>query len=131
MTPDSKYIKVLTVDDCPAIAERLKILVEEVAGVLLIGNADRIPTALGLTDREKPEVVILDISLCHDKPRNGIDLLVILRKSYPQMKIMMLTNMSDRKYRDQCKSCGADYFFDKSEEFYRVQEVLAEMIALS
>jgi DNA-binding NarL/FixJ family response regulator len=91
----------------------------------LLGNAENIQSALLFIEEKKPHVVFLDINLSHDKPRNGIDLLNILRKAYPVMKIIMLTNMSGDRYREICMSFGADYFFDKSEDFDRIPQTLS------
>ena len=123
-------LKVVTVDDSPIIVNRLQQLLNEMDHVDLLGNAEDIQSALMIIEEQKPHVVLLDINLTGDKPRNGIDLLSVLRKTYPVMKIIMLTNLSGERYREICKSFGADYFFDKSEDFDRIPETLKE-IALS
>jgi DNA-binding NarL/FixJ family response regulator len=120
-------LKIVTVDDSPLIAERLKDLLGEIREVELLGNAENIPAALEFIESKKPHVVFLDINLANDKPRNGIDLLNTLRKTYPVMKIIMLTNASGKRYRDICKSFGADYFFDKSEDFDKIPDTLASI----
>ena len=120
-------LKIITVDDSPVIAKRLKELLDDVGGVELMGNAETIKTALEVIEQSQPHVVFLDINLAHDKPRNGIDLLNALRKMYPVMKIIMLTNLSDSRYREMCRSIGADYFFDKSDDFDRIPDTLASI----
>ena len=72
-------------------------------------------------------MVFLDINLANDKPRNGMDLLNVLRKTYPVIKIIMLTNTSNEWHRQVCKSLGADYFFDKSEDLDKIPETLASI----
>ena len=120
-------LRVVTVDDSPIIAHRLKVLISDVSEVELLGNADCIQSALTVIEQEKPHVVFLDINLSNDAPRNGIDLLNALRKTYPVMKIIMLTNMSGQRYREICKSFGADYFFDKSEDFDKIPDMLSDI----
>ena len=39
----------------------------------------------------------------------------------------MLTAYPYPQYRQICEEMGAEYFFDKSTEFHRVQEVLTEL----
>lgn len=123
----TSVLKVITVDDSPVIAQRLKSLLNEISEVELLGNAEDIQTALSFIEAKQPHVVFLDIQLSHDKPRNGIDLLNALKKTYPVMKIIMLTNMSGDRYRSICKSFGADYFFDKSEDFDKIPETLNQI----
>jgi DNA-binding NarL/FixJ family response regulator len=117
-------LKVVTVDDSPLIAQRLKVLLGDLNDIELQGNAENIQSALDLIEKERPHVVFVDINLSLDKPRNGIDLLNVLRKTYPVLKIVMLTNLADSRYRDMCRSFGADYFLDKSEDFDRIPETL-------
>ncbi len=119
-------LKVVTVDDSPIIVERLQAILAENAQVVYVGNATRIATAVALIEREQPHVVILDISLETDLPqRNGIDLLIILRKKFIDMKIIMLTNLNDSWYRNTCLLHGADYFLDKSNEFEMIAEIVS------
>ena len=41
----------------------------------------------------------------------------------------MLTAYPYPQYRQICEEMGAEYFFDKSTEFHRIQEVLTELAA--
>ncbi len=118
-------LKIITVDDSPVIANRLKLLLCDIQEVEWLGNAECIPNALAAIEETRPHVVILDIHLSHDKPKNGIDLLFQLKKTYPEMKVIMLTNLSDEKYREMCSSYGADYFFDKSNDFDKIPGTLS------
>jgi len=105
----------------------MKMLINEFDSVHWIGNADRISDALDYIDNENPHVVILDINLAYDKPRNGIDLLVLLKKMFPLIRVIMFTNLSEQKYRDMCSVAGADYFFDKSNDFDEMQDAIARL----
>jgi DNA-binding NarL/FixJ family response regulator len=118
-------LKVVTVDDSPLIARRLQQLISELGGVSMLGNAETITHALEIIEQKKPHVLILDIHLSMDKPRTGIDLLALVKKSYPMVKTIMLTNVTEQHYKDLCKSLGADYFFDKSDDFDRIPETLS------
>jgi DNA-binding NarL/FixJ family response regulator len=122
-------LKIVTVDDSPIVAERLQSMLSEVERVEFSGNARNIASALALIDQTKPDVVILDIHLEEDMPdANGIDLLISLRKKYPVMKIMMLTNLTGFHYRNRCIAFGVDYFFDKSHDFDKIPGTLKEIM---
>ncbi|MFC2042663.1 hypothetical protein ACFLUA_00720 [Chloroflexota bacterium] len=41
--------------------------------------------------------------------------------------VIMLTAYPLPQYRQKCEEMGAEYFFDKSTEFHRVQEVLTQL----
>ena len=123
-------LKIVTVDDSPIITQRLKSILTDMENIEFLGNANNAVTALNMINKQNPNVVILDIHLAEDLSQfNGIDLLIALRKRYPQMKIIMLTNLTDPQYRARCLAFGANYFFDKSNEFDRIPEAL-EQIAL-
>jgi DNA-binding NarL/FixJ family response regulator len=103
-------------------------MLSEIDHVEFLGNARSASEALILIDEKKPNVVILDIHLGRNGIHGtGIHLLVVLRSQYPEMKIIMLTNLSDAAYRNTCIALGADHFFDKSNDFDRVSVLLQEM----
>lgn len=124
----SKRIKVVTVDDSPIITQRIKSILSEMDNIEFLGSANNAVSAMSLIQRQTPNVVILDINLDENNSQfNGIDLLIALRNRYPQMKIIMLTNLSAPQYRMRCIAFGANYFFDKSNDFYKLPEVLDEI----
>lgn len=120
-----RIVKVVTVDDSPLIAERLHIILAQIEHVVFAGNARNMATALTLIEQEQPDVVILDINLEADLPElNGINLLIMLRKKFVDMKIIMLTNLTHFQYRNTCLVHGADYFLDKSNDFEEIAEIV-------
>lgn len=127
MSPKSAatIVKVVTVEDSLVVAERVQSMLVELANIRFLGNARSVPEALELISSKKPDVVILDIHLGEQHPDgNGLHLLITLRRQYRRMKLMMLTNLTDPQYRRKCMALGADYFFDKSNDFDKVSEVL-------
>lgn len=122
-------LKIITVDDSPVVVERLQSMLSEINNVEFLGNARNIYTALHLIHEKKPNVVILDIHLEEDMPKaNGLNLLITLRKKYPKMKILMFTNLTEPQYRNTCIAFGADYFFDKSNDFDKISETLNQIL---
>ena len=47
-----------------------------------------------------------------------------IKKEDQAPMVIMLTNFSNEPYRRRCFQLGADYFFDKSNEFEKVIQVL-------
>jgi DNA-binding NarL/FixJ family response regulator len=121
-------LKIITVDDSPIVAERVQALLSDMDNVAFLGNASNMSAALLLINQQKPHVVILDIHLGEEMPKaNGMNLLITLRKQYAEMKIMMFTNLTEPQYRSSCIAFGADYFFDKSNDFDKISEALKEI----
>jgi DNA-binding NarL/FixJ family response regulator len=124
----SNRLKIVTVDDSPIITQRIKSILGDMDNIEFLGNANNAVSALTLIHKQVPNVVILDINLDENLAQfNGIDLLIALRKRYPQMKIIMLTNLSAPQYRTRCIAFGANYFFDKSNDFDKIADALEEI----
>jgi len=69
--------------------------------------------------KRKVNLALLDISM---PGKSGIELLKLIRKSYPSTKVWMISNHADEHYKQVCLSTGADYFFDKSLEFEEIEK---------
>ena len=121
----SSRLRIMTVDDSVIVAERLGSMLREVDQVEYLGNVTSIAAALNFIEERSPDVTILDIHLKDDMlVANGVHLLIQLRRKYPIMKIIMLTNLSDPQYRRTCMALGADYFYDKTIDFEKIPETL-------
>jgi DNA-binding NarL/FixJ family response regulator len=122
-------LKLFTVDDSPQVVKRIHLLVNDVDGGDFLGNAHSMGDALQLIDDLRPDVVILDIQLDKTNPvENGINLLQEVKKRFPVITVIMLSNFSMVPYRKKCLQLGADYFFDKSAEFEKIPAVLKNLI---
>ncbi len=118
-------LKVVIVDDSSVVTKRVLSILTEMRNIEFLGSAGTFLSALDLISRQAPDVVILDINLDEKMTHpNGIDLLIRLRHQYPGMKIIMFTNLSSPQYRARCLEFGANYFLDKSNDFYRIPETL-------
>jgi DNA-binding NarL/FixJ family response regulator len=94
--------------------------------VEIVGEAETAFEAIQSIRRLRPAVVILDISM---PGGSGIQVLETIRKEKPVPLIIMLTNFTHEPYRQRCFKLGADYFFDKSNEFEKVRDVLESLVS--
>jgi DNA-binding NarL/FixJ family response regulator len=118
-------IRVLLVDDSVIVRERLTLLLSDLPHVEVVGEVDDAPQALELIRRRKPDVVILDIHLPHG---SGLELLPDIKREFPAMTVIMLTNYPYPQYRAKCLANGADFFFDKSTEFQKIAGVMDRFV---
>ena len=118
-----KIVRVFIVDDSAIIRERLEMLLSELKGVEIIGQAKGSTEAEEAIPKLKPDVVILDIRM---HGGNGIEVLKNIKKDKNSPLVIMLTNYPYPQYRKKCKDAGANFFFDKSTEFDKVFEVLTK-----
>jgi DNA-binding NarL/FixJ family response regulator len=115
--------RVVIIDDSNEVRERLSALLSECPEIRIVGQAGNGGEALAALHALKPDAVILDIRL---PGRSGIQLLKEIKATRPETKVIMLTTYDFGQYRRQCMQLGADHFFNKTLEFEKVVEVLAE-----
>lgn len=109
------------VEDSEEVRTRMQSMLSEIPGIKIAGYA---PDELGAIERISvllPDVVLLDLCL---KPGSGINVLDYIKKHQPQIKVIVVTNYSDKFYADKCVEAGADCFFDKTFQFSRVYSAL-------
>ena len=117
-------MKVFIADDSELLRDRLKSMLSEIPRVEIIGEAATgIETSEGIR-RLKPDIIVLDIRMSQG---NGFDVLKGLARNEAS-RVIVLTNYSQSGYRDRSLAAGARYFFDKSSEFDRVREVIANWV---
>jgi YesN/AraC family two-component response regulator len=113
--------KVLIVDDSPRVRQRIAALLNESPQIRIAGEAGSGSEALQVVENVRPDTVILDIRL---PDQNGITLLKRFKARYPEMTVIMLTNLDDPRYRQVCRNLGADDFLSKAMEFEKIVDTV-------
>ncbi len=112
---------VLVVDNSLRIIESWQTLLLEIENITAVHGAVCFKDASTLFNEIKPGVVLLDSGL----PENEtIDLLKLIKESGAKTPVIVLSNRFDDYIERQCKSNGADFFFDKYHEFEIVPGVI-------
>lgn len=114
------------VDDSAAIRARLSEMLGRMPEVAVVGEADSATAAVLGILRTRPDSVLLDLNL---GGQSGIEVLRTIRKEAPEIVFVVLSNHAEPQYRRACANAGARYFLDKSTEFDRVREVIAQIVA--
>lgn len=118
--PTNVYI----VDDSTSIRVRLAEMLGRMGDVAVVGQAATAPEAVNGILNTHPDSVLLDLNL---EGTSGMQVLRAVHKEAPDIVFVVLTNHSEPQYRRACTLAGAAYFLDKSTEFERVREVIAEI----
>ena len=113
-------MKVLVVDDSDIVRERISLMLSGINNLEVVGTAANSIDALYLVNKLKPDAVTLDIRIPGE---SGIEVLKKIKSSQPSTIVMVLTNFPIEQFKNKCKELGADYFFSKSDEFEKVEEV--------
>lgn len=122
MIPKQKNTRVLIVEDSSLIRSRIKLLLSENTKVNVVGEADCAVDAIKYGSKLLPDVMVLDINLLGNDTRFLV--LKEMKKIHPSLITIVLTNYADEQYRKRSMDLGADYFFDKSNQFNDMVKVL-------
>ena len=114
-------MKVLIVDDSFVVRDRISEMLSGITGIEIVGDAANSITAIYMVNKLKPDIVTLDIRIPGE---SGIEVLKKIKRTQPSTTVLVLTNFPQEQYKNKCYQLGGDYFFSKSDEFEKVEEVI-------
>ena len=118
-------MNVFVVEDSSLLRERLVRTLTGIADVQVSGFADTAAEAIQQIQTLRPDAIILDIRL---RQGTGFQVLEACKVHGRPPLVIVLTNFAYPQYRKKYIDAGADFFFDKSNEFGKVVEVLTEQL---
>ena len=117
-------MKVFIADDSDVVRARLLMMLADIKGIEVVGQAHDGYSALQKVRTLKPDVVILDVQM---PGVDGIQVLKEIKQHQPDTTVVMLTNYPYLVVKIKCLNAGADHFFDKSTEVDALYEVIQEL----
>jgi DNA-binding NarL/FixJ family response regulator len=120
----SRKIKVFIVDDSLVVRERLVTMLEELAEIEVVGQAENVASAISAIRTLKPDVVILDIIM---PGGNGIEVLQNIKQAEAAPMVIILTNYPYPGYRQKYLQAGANFFLDKTTEFDQIPALFEQL----
>jgi DNA-binding NarL/FixJ family response regulator len=118
-------MNVFVVEDSSLLRERLIRTLTGIHGVRVTGYADTAEDATQMIHELHPDAVILDIRL---RQGTGFQVLQAIKVRGQPPVVIVLTNFAYPQYRKKYMDAGADFFFDKSNEFDQVVVVLNQYL---
>lgn len=104
-------IRIMIVDDHPVVRHGLRSLLAGYPDMQVIGEAENGLEVLPLLGKVETDVILLDIQM---KGQNGIDIARQVGRSFPQIKIIILTTYDDESYVQAALKAGVDGYLLKS-----------------
>lgn len=99
-------IRILLVDDHPLVREGVRMFVEAQADMRLVGERSDRAGALELLERERPDVVLLDLDL-GGGPDGGMELLRELIERDAETRVLVFTGLRDADLHRRAVRLGA------------------------
>src|SRR5579863_4075647 len=125
-TKSVKAVKVLIVDDHPAVREGLAIKLTWEAGLEVCGEADDVAEALKLFAATEPDVIVVDISL---KNGNGLDLIKRLKLRDDSVRVLVWSMYPDSLYAERALRAGALGYINKEQATDKIIEAIRRVLA--
>ena len=122
---DSQKRKVFIVDDHPLVREWLTNLINQQSDLAVCGEAATAAEAQQAMAVAKPQVAIVDISL---KDSSGIELIKDLKKSSPDLLVLVLSMHDESLYAERALRAGAKGYIMKRETTGKVIEALRQVL---
>lgn len=117
-------IRIVLVDDEPVVRHGLKMRLELIKEMRVVGEAGDGETALQLVRELKPDVVVMDIEL-HQS--DGITLTRILRAEKSSAAILIHSMHDDAETREKARGAGACAFVSKHEGTVALLKAIREV----
>jgi two-component system, NarL family, invasion response regulator UvrY len=108
-------LNILIGDDHRIVREGIKQVLADAPDIKVVAEADTGPDILAEVDslqrRNGLHAVLLDIAL---PGRDGMDVLQALKKTWPQLPVLMLSTYPEKQYAVRCIKLGASGYLNKS-----------------
>jgi DNA-binding NarL/FixJ family response regulator len=117
--------KILVVDDHPLVRDGLAARLAREADMEVCGEADSVEQAASRIRAERPDVVVVDISLGQ---QNGLDLLRQVPTPDGQVKILVLSTYDETLYAERALRAGAMGYVNKSASWEVVVEAIRTVL---
>ncbi len=109
----NRPIKILLVDDHPIVRSGLNTLISAEPDMIVCGEASSAEEALGIINRDPPDLIIVDISL--EKGANGIDLLRAVKERFSSVVTLVLSLYDESYYAERAIRAGARGYVQKNK----------------
>jgi DNA-binding NarL/FixJ family response regulator len=104
-------IKIILVDDHDIVRDGIKSILQSHSRIKIVGEAGNYDELIKILKLESPDIIILDISI---PDKSGIEITRILRKDYPQIKIIILSMYIIDEFIFNSLEAGASAYLPKN-----------------
>lgn len=114
-------IRVIIADDHAVVRKGMRLIAGDQPGIDLCGEAADYGELMHLLRKGDCDVLLLDIGM---PGKNGIDILKIVRDSYPKMRVLILSMYPEDQYALRALKAGAAGYLTKDSAPERLVEAI-------
>ena len=103
-------IRVIIADDHAVVRKGMRLIAGDQPGILMCGEAGDYGELMHLLRKEECDVLLLDIGM---PGKNGIDILKLVRESFPKMGVLILSMYPEDQYALRALKAGAAGYLTK------------------
>lgn len=119
-------LRILVADDHAIVREGLRALIDQQAGMQVVGEAENGRKAVQLARKLLPDIIIMDVSM---PDLNGIDATHQIRSEIPKAKIIALSMHSDKRFVSGMLKAGVSGFLLKECVFRELTTAINAAVA--
>jgi DNA-binding NarL/FixJ family response regulator len=124
MAPSKRRIRVVVGDDSRTALLSVCGYLEFEGQFEIVGTATDGLQVMHQAERFRPDLVLTDLSM----PRmTGLEAAKELRKSFPELRILIVTELNGPSLQAECVRCGANGFVEKSRMPERLMEEIRRL----
>jgi len=113
--------RVLIVDEYPLFCIGLSSLIKLIPGYSVVGEAFTIADAMKIAEKEKPNLVIMEIHLGNE---NGMELIPLIKAKCPGTYILVMSMHNERYYSERILRMGAQGYIMKNAQAADVKNAI-------
>jgi DNA-binding NarL/FixJ family response regulator len=118
--------RIMVIDDHPIVRRGLAGLLSEESDLSIGGEAASGSEALAALAKDRPDMIILDISL---PDHDGIELCRKIRNRYPKLPILVMSIHSEVLYADRVLRAGANGYIMKHEAPNKIVGAIRQILS--
>ncbi len=123
---EANKLRVFVVDDHPIVRQGLAQLINREPDLTVCGEAEQAASALHAIANEKPDILIVDISLGGP---DGLELLKNIRVRYPALPVLILSMHDESIYAERALRAGASGYIMKHEAAEKVLVAVRQILS--
>jgi DNA-binding NarL/FixJ family response regulator len=118
-------IKLFLADDHKMFRDGLRVQLDNVENILVVGEASNGREAVKMVEDLKPDVAVLDVAM---PLMNGIEATRHILKSLPDIKVIILSMFADDIYVREALKAGAQGYLLKEESVIQLVEAIKNVL---